>query len=55
MMGLRLKEGIDLSIPMNKKAFEFYKHKIKYASVRNGRLVADDINKIDDTLIELIE
>jgi oxygen-independent coproporphyrinogen-3 oxidase len=54
MMGLRLKEGIDLSVPLNKKAYLHFKKQLKYTTIKNNRLLCNNINLLDNTLIELI-
>ncbi len=55
-MGLRLIEGIDLKIDKNKKAFEYFKTKIdpKLIKIKNNKLIAKNINQLDNILIEII-
>lgn len=54
MMGLRLKEGIDLSIKKNKDAFNFFKDKIKDSlCIKNNFLYAPNINLINNILIDI--
>jgi oxygen-independent coproporphyrinogen-3 oxidase len=53
-MGLRLSEGINLNIKQNKKAYEFYKEKLKFISIKNNHLVCNNINLLDATLIDLL-
>ena len=55
-MGLRLIEGIDLSIEKNLKAYEFFKNDINtnLIEIKNNHLKAKNINQLDDILISII-
>jgi oxygen-independent coproporphyrinogen-3 oxidase len=54
MMGLRLAEGIDLSISKYKEAYLYYRDKLKYTRIENNHLICNNLNVIDNTLLELI-
>lgn len=56
MMGLRLIEGLDLSIKRNQQAYNFFKKQINpdLIVIKNHHLMAKNINQIDDILIELV-
>jgi hypothetical protein len=54
LMGLRLQKGLDLNNPIYKKAYEYYRTKLKYVHIENHHLVVDNLNLLDNTLIELI-
>jgi hypothetical protein len=54
LMGFRLKEGLDLSNPIYKGAYEYFKDKLKDVSINNNHLTANNLNLIDNILIELI-
>ena len=56
IMGLRLIEGIDLSIEKNLKAYEFFKNDINpnLIEIKNNHLKAKNINQLDDILISII-
>lgn len=56
IMGLRMIEGIDLSIPINLKAYNHFKNKIddKNIVIENNKLRAKNINLLNDILIEII-
>lgn len=56
IMGLRLIEGIDLRVEINKKAYEFYKEKINESLIiiENNYLKAKNIDLLNDILIDII-
>ncbi|MDR0674927.1 MAG: radical SAM family heme chaperone HemW [Mycoplasmataceae bacterium] len=54
MMGLRLQEGLDLTHPIYKKAYIYYKDKLKHVHVENNHLRVDNLNLLDNTLMELM-
>ena len=56
IMGLRLIEGMDLSIEKNLKAYEFFKNDINpnLIEIKNNHLKAKNINQLDDILISII-
>lgn len=56
MMGLRLIDGIDLSIKNNYDAYQYYKEKIDHSliEIKNNQLKLKDINLLDNLLINLI-
>jgi oxygen-independent coproporphyrinogen-3 oxidase len=55
MMGLRLKEGLDLNNKTYKSAYDFFGDKIKkYTMIKNNHLSAKNINLIDNILLEII-
>lgn len=54
LMGLRKINGIDLSIPINKQAYLFFKNKLKHVSIKNNHLLCNNIDLLDNTLIEII-
>jgi oxygen-independent coproporphyrinogen-3 oxidase len=53
-MGLRLKKGINLKKKNNLLAYEYFKNKLKYVHVKNNHLIANNRNKLNDILIELL-
>ncbi|GHU48609.1 hypothetical protein FACS1894218_5980 [Bacilli bacterium] len=53
-MGLRLSKGLDLSIPIFKKAYEYFRIKLKHVRIKNNYLCADNINLLDNILMELM-
>ncbi|MBQ0045354.1 MAG: coproporphyrinogen III oxidase, partial [Mycoplasma sp.] len=58
MMGLRLKEGLDLSNPLNKKAYTFFKKRIDQDLLikkNKKRIWCSNINLLDNFLIKLNE
>jgi oxygen-independent coproporphyrinogen-3 oxidase len=54
LMGLRLKEGLDLKNDIYKKAYLYFKNKLKYVKVKNNYLLAKNLNTIDNILLEII-
>jgi hypothetical protein len=54
MMGLRLTNGLDLSIVKYKQAYNFFKSKLKYVEIKNNYLFASNINLLDNVLEEII-
>jgi hypothetical protein len=54
MMGLRLKEGIDLSIPKNKSAYLHFKDKLVDIKIKRNHLYTSNINLLDNVLEKLI-
>ncbi|MDR1234917.1 MAG: radical SAM protein [Mycoplasmataceae bacterium] len=54
LMGLRLKEGLNLNRKMHKDAYLFYKDKLEYVHITNNHLISDNLNLLDNTLQELI-
>ncbi|XQP55370.1 MAG: radical SAM family heme chaperone HemW [Mycoplasmoidaceae bacterium] len=58
MMGLRLKEGLDLSNPLHKKAYQFFKKRMDQdLLIKNNkkRIWCSNINLLDNFLIKLNE
>lgn len=55
MMGLRLTDGIDISIEPFKSAYEYFKNKLHFCTIKNHHLMADDIDTLNDVLIELLD
>ncbi|MDE5599638.1 MAG: radical SAM family heme chaperone HemW [Ureaplasma sp.] len=53
IMGLRKSQGIDLSIERNKKAFKMYKEKLMNYKIVNNHLIANDLDCLNDTIINL--
>lgn len=54
MMGLRKKDGIDLNNFLNKKAFDYYKDKLKnYIITNENKLKAINIDCLNDVLIDI--
>jgi oxygen-independent coproporphyrinogen-3 oxidase len=54
LMGLRLKEGLNLNDKIFKQAYLHYANKLKHIHIKNNHLVVDDINLLDNTLLELM-
>lgn len=54
MMGLRLKQGLDLSVDLYKKAYEYYKDKLKDVNIKNNILYANDINLLFGCIEDMI-
>lgn len=57
LMGLRLKEGLDLNIDKYKKAYEMFKKQIdesKLLKIKHNRLVCVNLNLLDEFLITII-
>lgn len=56
IMGLRLIEGINLEIEINRKAYDFYKQKINpnLIIIENNYLKAKNIDLLNDILIDII-
>lgn len=55
MMGLRLTKGIDIRIEPFKSAYQYYKDKLHFCSIKNHHLVADNIDTLNDVLIKLLD
>lgn len=55
IMGLRLLEGIDISIEPYKSAYNYYKDKLKFVHIKNKKLVCDNINLLNNSIIDLFE
>lgn len=55
MMGLRLSNGINVSIEPYKSAYLFYKDKIKNCTIDNGYLKCNNIDLLDDLLLHLLD
>ena len=55
MMGLRLVNGINISISPYKDAYEMYKNKIKNCTIKNNYLSCNNVDILDDILIELLD
>ena len=53
IMGLRKSQGIDLTIKRNKIAFEMYKEKLMNYKIINNHLIADNLDCLNDTIINL--
>lgn len=54
IMGLRLKDGLDLNIKVNHDAYLFYKNKLKNVSINEkNHLIADDLNLLNLSIIDL--
>ncbi|MDC4182154.1 radical SAM family heme chaperone HemW [Mycoplasma bradburyae] len=53
MMGLRLKDGIDITKEPFKTAYEKYKDKLKYVSIKNNYLKADNIDLLNVSIIDI--
>ncbi|WP_027123966.1 radical SAM family heme chaperone HemW [Mycoplasmoides pirum] len=54
MMGLRLKDGINIDIEPYKSAFNFYKSKLKFFKLKNNILKCENINLLNNTLLDII-
>lgn len=55
IMGLRTKFGLDLSISLHKKAYEYFYHEIKDDTyISNNHLIIKDIDYLDDCLVKII-
>jgi oxygen-independent coproporphyrinogen-3 oxidase len=54
MMGLRMKKGIDLKNKVYKKAYEFYKNKIKYTHIVNNCLTCNNFNLLNLSIIDCL-
>jgi oxygen-independent coproporphyrinogen-3 oxidase len=54
LMGLRLKQGLNLSNHIYNDAYQYFKDKLKDVRIVNHHLVANNLNLIDNILIELI-
>ncbi len=50
MMGLRLVEGIDLSVEVNNDAYMHFKGKLKKVSVVNNRLLCDNVSLLFNSI-----
>ena len=55
MMGLRLKEGIDITQLPYKLAYEHFKDKLVNCHIKNNHLICNDIDLLNDTLLELMD
>lgn len=53
IMGLRKKQGINLSIERNKIAFEMYKDKLTNYKIINNHLIVDNLDCLNDSIINL--
>jgi hypothetical protein len=53
-MGLRLRDGLDLSQDLYHRAYIYYKDKLIHTHISKGHLMIDNLNLLDDTLIKLV-
>lgn len=54
LMGLRLVNGIDISVEPYKTAYKMFGSKLKHVRVINGRLSCVNVNLLNETLLEII-
>jgi oxygen-independent coproporphyrinogen-3 oxidase len=54
MMGLRMSDGIDLSIAKYHEAYTYFKQMLKDVTVTKNHLKANNINLLDNILLELV-
>ncbi|WP_033160293.1 radical SAM family heme chaperone HemW [Mycoplasmoides alvi] len=54
IMGLRLKNGIDISIEPYKSAFNLYKNKLIFTKIKGNILKCQNINLLNSTLVNII-
>lgn len=54
MMGLRLKNGLDLKIKRNFLAYKYFENKLTNCTIKNNFLICNNIDLLDDLLINLI-
>jgi hypothetical protein len=54
MMGLRLIQGLDLSVDKYHQAYQFFKPKLDYVRIKNNFLSACNINLLDNVLEKII-
>jgi oxygen-independent coproporphyrinogen-3 oxidase len=54
MMGLRLKDGLDLRQKQYSLAYQYFRPKLKGVKIKNNFLIAENINLLDNILIELL-
>jgi oxygen-independent coproporphyrinogen-3 oxidase len=53
-MGLRQINGISLKNERNFLAYQYFKDKLKYTHIKNNYLIANNINLLNETLINLL-
>ncbi|EEH02008.1 coproporphyrinogen dehydrogenase [Ureaplasma urealyticum serovar 2 str. ATCC 27814] len=54
MMGLRLKEGLNLNEKINNDAYLYFKDKLKYISInKKNHLVVDDLNLLNSSILDI--
>jgi hypothetical protein len=53
-MGLRLKKGLNLKNNIYKKAYEYFKDRLKYVEIKSNRLIAKNLNLLNDCLVEIV-
>ncbi|RCT49511.1 coproporphyrinogen III oxidase family protein, partial [Ureaplasma parvum] len=54
MMGLRLKEGLNLNEKINNDAYLYFKDKLKYISInKKNHLVVDDLNLLNLSILDI--
>jgi oxygen-independent coproporphyrinogen-3 oxidase len=54
MMGLRMIQGLNLSIDKYYQAYRFFKPKLDYVRIKNNYLSACNINLLDNVLEKII-
>lgn len=55
IMGLRLKDGVDITKEPYKTAYEKYQNKLKFVTVKNNHLRADNIDLLNNSIIDILE
>jgi oxygen-independent coproporphyrinogen-3 oxidase len=54
MMGLRMKEGLDLRFKKNRLAYNFFSSKLKNVMILNDHLFCNNIDILNQTLIDCL-
>lgn len=54
LMGLRLKDGLNLKNKIYFDAYKHFKNKLKFVHIKNNHLIADNLNLLNECLVDLV-